>query len=640
MSEMIDPLGWPTKWNMDYSDTSTDLKLYEYKKTGPGADMSKRAKWAGIRAMTDDEAADYTVQKVMAGSDGWDPAATPPAVKSYTWTGTETSKGWLVAGNWEPAAIPAAGEIANVTGDFTLLADGGSFAADLNLNQGAKLDITASSTATYIALAGGAINASAASSLSGKIQTKAPADFNIAANLDLKAALSGVHSIIKKENGELTLSGNNNDYYGNFEIETGTLKAAAANSMGQGNTTVKNGAALVFDADNAFSVKSVLRIENGGKVILNSPVTLNELYINGAMMTQGVYNNASHPEVFTGSAAITVGRPTMFTWNPTATKTWENAANYKPALLPGQGDTVTVETEMEINTTPYTATILLQKANLRFRGNATSAADILMSGGTSLSYATSGEGFSLAANIKLLGDIILQITSTAKQSILCYMTLSKGIEGNAKVTAYNGTNTPAGTQIDSKVILKGDNSNFTGIWDLTGSARVPERSITTIEGAAENAFGKGSIEVAAGNKVYFSHIKAAGVDNTLNLAPGTKAVMNTHARVGKLKLNSTEYTSGTFNASSHPDFFEGAGTLAVGDTPLSVDAAAVEGIYFDGQKIISPSIINKIKIYSASGKRLDEKNVDGYSAYLQLNPGLYIVELTLGDKNVYMKIVR
>jgi hypothetical protein len=60
---------------MDYADTSTGLKLYEYKNTGPGADMSGRAKWAGIRAMTDEEAQEYTVQKVMGGTDGWDPTA-------------------------------------------------------------------------------------------------------------------------------------------------------------------------------------------------------------------------------------------------------------------------------------------------------------------------------------------------------------------------------------------------------------------------------------------------------------------------------------------------------------------------------------------------------------------------------------
>ena len=69
MSGMINPLGWPTKWNMEYADTSTELHLYEYNNTGAGADMSGRAKWAGIRALTDAEASNYTAAKVL----GFDP---------------------------------------------------------------------------------------------------------------------------------------------------------------------------------------------------------------------------------------------------------------------------------------------------------------------------------------------------------------------------------------------------------------------------------------------------------------------------------------------------------------------------------------------------------------------------------------
>ncbi|MCD8186731.1 MAG: pectinesterase family protein [Rikenellaceae bacterium] len=65
MSNMLDPLGWPTKWRMDYFNTSRDLHLYEYGNTGPGADMSGRAAWAGLRALTEAEAADYTVEKVL-----------------------------------------------------------------------------------------------------------------------------------------------------------------------------------------------------------------------------------------------------------------------------------------------------------------------------------------------------------------------------------------------------------------------------------------------------------------------------------------------------------------------------------------------------------------------------------------------
>ena len=39
--------------------------------------------------------------------------------------------------------------------------------------------------------------------------------------------------------------------------------------------------------------------------------------------------------------------------------------------------------------------------------------------------------------------------------------------------------------------------------------------------------------------------------------------MNTNGIVGKLILNDTEYTEGTFDANSHSEFFEGNGTLTV-----------------------------------------------------------------------------
>jgi pectin methylesterase-like acyl-CoA thioesterase len=76
LTGMINPEGWGDTWNMAYAATSTGLHLYEYKNTGPGSDMSGRASWVGLRALTDDEALNYTIRKVLGGSDGWKPAGT------------------------------------------------------------------------------------------------------------------------------------------------------------------------------------------------------------------------------------------------------------------------------------------------------------------------------------------------------------------------------------------------------------------------------------------------------------------------------------------------------------------------------------------------------------------------------------
>jgi pectinesterase len=70
MCEQMHPEGWPTIWNMTYAATSDKLHLYEYHNTGKGADMSSRAKWAGLRALTAEEAKNYTRQVVLKD---WNP---------------------------------------------------------------------------------------------------------------------------------------------------------------------------------------------------------------------------------------------------------------------------------------------------------------------------------------------------------------------------------------------------------------------------------------------------------------------------------------------------------------------------------------------------------------------------------------
>lgn len=73
MTKEIHPAGWPTVWNMDYASASTDLHLYEYKNTGAGADMSKRADWSGLRELTSKEAEFYAAEYVLKGKDNWQP---------------------------------------------------------------------------------------------------------------------------------------------------------------------------------------------------------------------------------------------------------------------------------------------------------------------------------------------------------------------------------------------------------------------------------------------------------------------------------------------------------------------------------------------------------------------------------------
>jgi pectinesterase len=70
LGDHIRPEGWHN-WNKPNAEQTA--RYAEYKCTGPGADRAKRVAWA--KELTDEEAADYTVQNVLGGDDKWDPTA-------------------------------------------------------------------------------------------------------------------------------------------------------------------------------------------------------------------------------------------------------------------------------------------------------------------------------------------------------------------------------------------------------------------------------------------------------------------------------------------------------------------------------------------------------------------------------------
>ncbi len=191
MPAEIDPLGWGDKWGMTYSDTDTRLRLYEWMNTGPGADMSGRANWAGLRAMADQTEANlYEPKNILKGSDNWDPTAIPPTVTVYNWDGGAANTGWMEPNNWNPNGLPVAAEVANVDGSLTINANGGNFAADLNLVNGATIDVSGNSSATLLTLNQATVSTSVSATLSGNIKTKGVVNINVSGNLNITGILS------------------------------------------------------------------------------------------------------------------------------------------------------------------------------------------------------------------------------------------------------------------------------------------------------------------------------------------------------------------------------------------------------------------------------------------------------------------
>lgn len=579
MTDKINPQGWGDTWNMSYAATSADLHLYEYQNTGPGADMTNRANWVGLRALTDEEAPNYTVQMVMAGTDGWNPAAEAPLVKNYSWKGGDTSNSWRIAQNWNPEGVPAKGESATVDGDFTVIADGDTFPADLILKNNAKLNVTVKSVATYISAGSVQFLASANTVLDGKIATKDSVVFSLENNLVLNATLTGVHQLVKTGNGKLTLSSDNSNFSGTIKILEGTIEATKDGSLGKGAVQVSSGATLTIGSNNSFYPKAKLEVSSTAHLQLDAVLTTSEFYIDGIMQNVGEYNATSNPTLISGTGKVIVGRPEVFAFHRGANGNWDNPAHFIPALLPEAGETVIVEEEMESTSTVFAADIVLQGAgNLRLRGNHSSTGTIYMKNGTNFKYNTGGAGMAIAAPVQVEGDVYMIMESGNLPGST--LTLSGPVSGNGKIIALNNGK---GTVNWGKLLLTGNNSSFTGAWDLTRySTKYPSTPgyITTIEGNSENAFGKGSIVAGLNNKVIFSHSKAAGDSLVLTLNESAKAVLNTEVLVKKYILNGSAVAAGEYAATTNPELYEGEGKIIVGETdtiPVTTELAAFPG---------------------------------------------------------------
>ncbi len=68
MSEVVKPEGWHN-WGKPYAETVA--RYAEFASTGPGANPTARVTWS--KQLTASEAANFSREKVLGGTDGWDP---------------------------------------------------------------------------------------------------------------------------------------------------------------------------------------------------------------------------------------------------------------------------------------------------------------------------------------------------------------------------------------------------------------------------------------------------------------------------------------------------------------------------------------------------------------------------------------
>ncbi|AUS07041.1 pectinesterase family protein [Pseudotamlana carrageenivorans] len=634
MPAEIDPLGWGDKWNMDYADTSTDLHLYEWINTGAGADMSGRANWAGLRAMTDQNEANlYEPEIVLAGTDNWDPTAIAPAVTVYTWDGGAANNDWLEANNWNPDGVPVASEVANVDGNVIINANGGDFAADLNLTNGATLEVTANSTTTLLTLSQSVITASADATLAGTIKSKGNFDFNLTHNLNLEGSIQGVHQITKKGSGIVQLNGDSEDYTGEIVVEEGDLQAKVSGSLGNTkNITVKTTGQLTIDVSNALKVNTPIFTEGNAKIVINQDITISEWYIDNVVQGVGQYDATTHPSIISGSGKIIIGRPSEFIFIGGANGKWDNPVHYSPALLPELGEKVIVDGKtIEAQSAPFSGDMYVQNAgSIRLRrSDSKSLGPVRMFQGTNITYATGGTGFYFEAPIILEGDISLLMNGSNAAGHV--MDLPGTFSGDHKIIVQN-TRDVANT---ATVKLGGDNSGFTGTWDLKVAA-FNAAGVAAIDGTVENAFGNALIDLDANNQAIFNHAKCAGDKLVMNIAGNASAVLNVAVLVNQFTLNGTDLGDGTYDASTHPGLLSGSGSITV-DTSLSID----KKVFLEKDTLRVHGVLQNMEIFNMSGQQLRKITKPVQEIDLQwLKSGFYIVSYKIDGKNGTLKVCK
>jgi pectin methylesterase-like acyl-CoA thioesterase len=634
MTEKIHPEGWADIWNMPYAPTSPDLHLYEYMNTGPGADTSGRANWVGLRGLSAAEAANYTVQNVLGGTDNWDPSALGTLVPTFTWTGAGATSDWLLADNWNPVAVPDTSEAAYISGMDTIIANGGHFVADLSVLDSAMLIIAAPSEVTYLAVGKGTIKTDVNTALQGRIRTKDSILIDVTNTFDLSTEVIGVHRIGKVGSGDLQLNADNTNFTGYWAITSGGLIAAVANSLGKARSlTVSAGAMLTVDTGNAIDTQTPLRIEAGGSITLNDDITLLECYFDGVLQPVGTYSATTHPGIISGPGVINVGRPTSFTFIGGGNGNWDNPAHFQPALLPQAGDTVYSSIEMETTSFLFPADIYVQAGGrMRLRGTHSASGTIYMETGANFAYATSGPGFTLDAPTVILGDVSFALNSLATPSHA--MRLGGPISGEGQVSVRNQRDGVDNTGI---VVLSGDNTGFTGTWDLT-VASVSANGVTAIQANGEGALGRSTVEVGANNLLILSHVKGASDTLRVNLYEDARIQLDTEVAVEQALIGGVSLAQGIYDVGTNPEYFVGEGALYVGVPVTSIAAprASIQLHLADRQLHIEGHRL-AVTVYDLGGRAVKTSSANTTSL-VGLPAGMYVVRYEVDGQEGIQKI--
>lgn len=398
---------------------------------------------------------------------------------------------------------------------------------------------------------------------------------------DMKALLIGSGNLVVNATEAITLANAGNTYTGTTTVTGGTLRAGAVNVIDDSSQVTLN-SGTAFDL-NGFD-QSVNNLNGTGNVTLGANT-----------LTENTAGTVTYSAVISGTGAVTAAGPG--TWILTGDNNWTGGTTIDTGVLQlGAGGTSGGITGNITNN----GTLVINRSNaLTLAGSIDGTGTVTQSGTgeTTLSGANSYSGGTTvsagtlnAASATALGTGAASVSSGATLDLtFSSSTISNAIAnaGRVEVTGVNETVnsvfTGAGENriIAAGTVLGGNNSGFTGNWNIVTGATANVGTTQNLGDAAVQLDGTLNIAPASGNYTFTNTLTGTGLMTGVLASGSTFAFDNTvgSAWSGTLRLgqsnfdltgnNTTTLTNATLQLDANNTTTVGSGTQNVGNLTMN-----------------------------------------------------------------------
>lgn len=443
-----------------------------------------------------------------------------------------------------------------------------SFARSLIINSGGgRLDNSATS---------GTVTLASSATVSGEGQLT----LSGARNYTVNALLTQAGGFRKIDSGNTTLNNTSNTFGGTVIVQNGELLipslSVLGNSTGQialGNNTNQGKFTYTGTGDINLNHGFLLQGSGGGWFEVQNTNTTATLDASSTISGTGRFQFGGSGKIIVDAQIATADPDSRVIKSGSGTAWLTNSNSY----LAG--------------TTVRNGTLIVSSAQALGSSPDITLADSGSSGSASPTFLTDGS-FTVTQNIIVNSNNTTGVTTIGagtqsdSSTFSGNVTLGRSLQltssatGGAAVTFSGSFDDGAGSfglkKIgDGKAVLSGTSNTYDGGTDVAEG---------TLEVAALSSLGTGDVSVASGALLQLDGNTAIADTALLTLAAGApnglvnlNFAADTPEVVFALNLDGTLYTSGLFNASTHPEYFSGTGSIVVPE-PASLSALMATGL--------------------------------------------------------------